>query len=389
MMEGELGERLELLAKTLASQSPDTATLFVKNFRPALTEAGLLNIFIVDESLRFIANLQEPELIGTTDPSLDLEAPEILAAFSGIATSSPLYRAGRYYLKSAYAPVYDTTGAVRGVLGVEADARFFKNINQYRNTLLVINALSLIVLLIIIITSISITRYVLKLENTANRASTFALLGEMAGALAHDIRNPLATILAATERLQIRYDAANDKTFDYIREEVNRVNRILTNYLSLGSGKTTETGEMVNLSELINNLLDRLSEEINQNNIRIENLLSTLPPVPGSQLQLRQVFINIILNAIQAQPQGGLIRITGRKESRNNRDWTVISITDHGPGIAKKNLKKVFEPFFTTREKGSGLGLFVVRRIVELHQGKVKIISDEKIGTTVEVQLPV
>ncbi len=389
MMEEELGERLELLAKTLASQFSETDTTAVKNFAPIMSESGLFNIFVVDESLRFIANLQEPELVGNTDPTLELEAPEILAAFSGIATSSPLLRAGRYYLKSAYAPVYDSTGIITGVLGVAADARFFKNINSYRNTLLFINALSLVALLVIVITSISITRYALKLERTAARAGTFALLGEMAAALAHDIRNPLATILAATEQLQLRYHAGDDRTFACIREEIDRLNRTLTNYLGIGTGRTAPGTETVDLAELIDHILERLRDEINQRNIQIEKQIAPLPPVPGVRLQLHQMFLNIILNAIQAQPDGGLICITGREETRASQRWVVITITDRGPGIPKENLKKVFEPFFTTREKGSGLGLFVVQRIVELHRGRVKITSAERSGTTVEVQLPV
>jgi len=352
-----------------------------------MNQAELLNIFLVDESLRFIVNPRAPETKGKTSPMLELDELEIFSAFSGILSSTRLYAAGPFYLKTAYTPVYDREGNVNAVLGVEADARFFRSIANYSRSLLFINLLSLFAIAAIVFAGASLSGRTLKLEHAAAQTGTFALLGEMAAALAHDLRNPLATILAATERLQIRYDAQNDQTFDCIKDEIERLNRTLTNYLGIGAGKTGEMEEF-DLTRLIGDIIETLNTEIKHNNIQVENQLRNLPLIKGSSLQLRQVFMNVLLNAIQAQPTGGLIRISGKTEPESKPQWLIIQITDHGMGIPRKNLKLVFEPFYTTKEKGSGLGLFVVKRLVEMHQGKVTIASDEKKGTTLEVKLP-
>lgn len=388
-LEAELSNRLEGLALTIATQLKGRENY--EEILPILTEtmnpAELLNIFLVDESLRFIVNARAPESKGETSPMLELDETEILSAFSGIITTTRLYAAGPYYLKTVYAPVYNTEGIVSAVLGVEADARFFRTISNYSRSLFFINLLSLLALSAIVFAGVSLSRRALKIEKAAAQTSTFALLGEMAAALAHDLRNPLATILAAAERLQIRYDAQNDQTFDCIKEEICRLNRALSNYLNIGAGKTTEMEE-VDITKMVSDILDALETEIRQNDIQVKNDLQKLPKIRGSPIQLRQVFINILLNAIQAQPNGGLIRISSRTETGSKPHWLIIQITDHGPGIPRSHFNRVFEPFFTTKEKGSGLGLFIVKRLVQMHRGKVKIMSDEKKGTTVEVKLP-
>ncbi|MGQ9707968.1 MAG: two-component system sensor histidine kinase NtrB [bacterium] len=397
-LEKELDNRLENLSVAIATQLKGRAKN--QEVLPIVLEmmgqSELLNIFLVDESLRFIINGREPSARGKTSVLLELDEPEIISAFSGIPTCSRLYAAGPSYLKTAYAPVYNDEAIADAVLGVEVDARFFQTFTNFRRSLFLINLLSLVAIAVIVSTIVSLSRQALRLERMAARTSTFALLGEMAASLAHDLRNPLATILAATERLQIRYDAGDDRTFSYIKEEIERLNLTLTNYLNIKGGKATEM-ERVDITQLICEVIEALATEISQNGIRIENRLfpnlkgcpaSGLPEVNGSRLQLYQAFLNIVLNAIQAQPRGGLIRISGRTEPAGRPRWVVIEIADHGPGISRSNLGRVFEPFFTTKEKGSGLGLFVVKRVVEMHQGKVRIVSDGKNGTTVEVKLP-
>lgn len=389
-LEEELSNRLEDLSVTIATQLKGRAK--DQEILPVLlammSQSRLLNIFLVDESLRFVINARAPAVKGETSPLLELDEPEILSALSGIPTCTRLYVAGPAYLKTAYAPVYNEEGLVDAVLGVEVDARFFQTISDYRRSLLMINVLSLVAIAVIVFTIVSLSRRALKLERMAAQTSTFALMGEMSAALAHDLRNPLATILAATERLQIRYQAQNDQTFSYIKEEIERLNRTLNNYLSIRGGKATEM-ERVDLTQVLGEVIEALGSEISHHAIRVENQLTELPPINGSRIELHQVFMNIVLNAIQAQPEGGLIRITGRAEPPGKPGWVIIQIADHSPGISQSNLRRVFEPFWTTKEKGSGLGLFVVKRMVEMHQGKVRIVSDEKKGTTVEVKLPV
>jgi len=405
VLEKELGDRLQAVATTLATvlsgryDTPGTAKLLSE----VLRSNNLFNLFIVDENLAYVTSARNPERAGQADPALDADAAEILAAFSGVATQTRLYAAGRYYLKSAFAPLADSSGAVTAVLGVEADARFFSVLTGFRNSLLLINALSLVAIAAVVLVSASLARRALSLEQAAGRAGTMALLGQMSAAMAHDIKNPLGIIRAAAERLKKRYDPRiardtlnsksqipnleADPTFDYIPEEVDRLDRIVSSYLSLGATRPGEP-ESLNLAEVIAGVLKDMEHETGRHGIAVEVKFEDLPPVQASRVELRQVFLNLVLNAIQAQPQGGAITVAGRTEHRSGRDWFVVTVSDKGPGIKPEDLRHAFEPFHTTKEKGSGLGLFSVKRIVEAHKGRVAIDSAPGSGTTVEVKLP-
>ncbi|MGB9742783.1 MAG: two-component system sensor histidine kinase NtrB [candidate division WOR-3 bacterium] len=389
-LEQELGTRLENLAVVLASELKDRE--IGEEIIPVLIETmnavNLLNIYLLDESLHYIVNLREPQSVGQPSPLSALDEAEIQSAFSGIPARTRLYTAGASYLKSAYAPVYDRNGVIRAVIGVAADARFFRTLTTYQQTLLVINGLSLLAIIAIVITGIALNRYALKLEQNTTRTATFALLGEMSAALAHDLRNPLATILAAAENIRLRHRLNDDPTLAYLKEQIERMNGVINNYLSIGVSKSGPP-EPVDIIKLLDEVLTSLNTEIRKNSIVVETILPELPPITGSPPHLRQLFINLLLNAIQAQPSGGSIHIFGELNQTGRQKWVVIKISDQGPGIPAKLRRRVFEPFFTTKEKGSGLGLFIARRIVELHNGRIAITGKTGTGTAVEVKLPV
>jgi|GEM_PF-854599 signal transduction histidine kinase len=393
----ELGDRLQtvavMLSHALAAEGADVAEADFSLLTDVMRENGLFNVFVVNENLEYLANARDPTRVGSNDPALELDAAEILSAFSGLPTRSRLYGAGNTYLACAYAPMESADGIVVAVIGAEADARFFSAIRGFQNAMLLINVLSLIAIVATVLVSVSLVRHALRVEQAAARANTLALMGQMSGAVAHEIKNPLGIIRAAAERLERRYDPAPAE-LDYIRQEVDRLNRIVTNYLSVGGAGVRGRGlgvggqgadeERVDLAAVIQDVLGSVAHETAGKGIRVEAQLDGLPDAVGSRLELRQVFLNLVLNAIQAQPDGGVIRITGRADGPR----LAVEVADQGPGISKAELGQVFEPFFTTREKGSGLGLFVVRRIVEAHGGKVGIRSETGKGTAVEVVLP-
>jgi signal transduction histidine kinase len=385
-LEDELGARLEAVAMTYGTaaagrwQQPEGQGLLAS----VLAANNLFNLFIVDESLRYVANVRDSTLVGRSDAALELDATEILSALSGVATRSRLYAAGPYYLKSAYAPLADSNGVVSAVLGVEADARFFAVLAQFRRTLVLINGLSLLAIAAVVFVSVSLARHALALEAAAGRAGTLALLGQLSAAVAHDIKNPLGIIRAAAERLKKRHAADSaDPAWDYIPEEVDRLTGIVNRYLGLGSARAGEPEE-IDPAALVHSVVSDLAHETRAHGIAVEAGLPALPPLKASRVELRQALLNLLLNAIQAQPEGGSVRITAETDRR----WLTLRVADAGPGIAPADLRRVFEPFYTTREKGSGLGLFSVRRIVEAHRGRVLIDSRPGTGTTVTVKLP-
>jgi signal transduction histidine kinase len=384
-LESELGDRLQAVAVTFAATAgprwqPPAAGLL----DAVMADNGLFNVFIVDENLRYLANARDSLLVDSTDAALELDAGDIIAALSGLPTQSRLYSAGGYYLKSAYAPLLDSLGTFGAVVGVEADARFFAVLAQFRRSLLFINILSLLAIVAVVLVSAGVARRALALEQAAGRASTLALLGQLSAAVAHDLKNPLAIIRATAERLKKR--CAPDPAFDYIPEEVDRLSAIIGNYLSLGS-RRPGTPEPIDIPALLSEVVADLGHQTRQQNVTVTTDFTPVPAVTGSRVELRQAFLNLLLNAVQAQPAGGSIAVAAGVETKGRRRL-VVTVADTGPGIRPEDLRRVFEPFFTTREKGSGLGLFSVRRIVEAHGGRVVIDSRVGAGTTVTVRLP-
>jgi signal transduction histidine kinase len=395
-LERELGARLQTLAITLSSglagRLADPAS--TRHLTDAVRHDELFNAFVVNESLQYLVNIREPGRTGENDPSLELDAGEILAAFSGLPGRSRLYSAGGYNLATAYAPLKDSSGAISAVLGVEADARFFSVLAGFRSSLLLINGLSLLAIAALVFISANLTRRALHIEQAAARANTLSLMGQMSGAVAHEIKNPLGIIRAAAERLQQRFDPnRRESAFGYITEEVDRLNRVLSNYLSLGvkwPAAAHADREPVDLAALVTDVAEAVKADTN---------VAAPLVVPGNQLELRQAFLNLLLNARQAEDEQPAtkdkrpgaergISVTGRLEQEGGRSWAVIAVADQGAGIRSEDLPRVFEPFFTTREKGSGLGLYVVRRVIEAHGGSVEIASAPGLGTTVTVRLP-
>jgi signal transduction histidine kinase len=389
VLEGELGDRLQGVATTLSAALAGNWTSDAGRgmLSDVMADNGLFNIFIVDDRLEYVANLRNPEHVGSGDPTLDLDMAEILAAFSGIPTQSGLYRAGGAYLKTAYAPLRDGSGISTAVLGVEADAGFFSTLAGFRSTLLLINIVSLIAVSVIIVVSVSLTRHAIRVEQAASRANTLALMGQMSAAVAHEIKNPLGIIRASAERLKKKYGNADDKTFDYIQEEVDRLSSVVSNYLGLGRYKPDET-EPLSLEDIIEGVAADLDHQARKSEVVLTRNIEPLPRVKGNRNELRQVFLNLALNSIQAQTAGGTVDFTGYEQKKQGRQWAVVRVSDKGPGMNVRDLTRAFEPFHTTKEKGSGLGLFVVKRIVEAHNGRVSIDSHRGVGTTVEIRLP-
>lgn len=396
VLEHELGDRLQAIAVTLAMAlgpvSADSLSAQAGVLQAVLDGNRLLNAFLVNDRLEYVANVREPDAVGGEDDALGLDVAEVLAAFSGVPTQARLYQRGDVFLKSAFAPVYDGSGLPVAVVGVEADADFFAVIAGFRDSLLLVNTLSLLAIAVIIVLSATLARHALRVEQAASRANTLALMGQMSAAVAHEIKNPLGIIRASAERLRKKYGGAGspgagDPTFGYIEEEVDRLARVVSNYLGLGRYKPGDLEQLV-LDEIVMGAVGDLDHEARRAGVTVEAKVGDLPGVRGNRNEVRQALLNILLNAIQAQPDGGRVEVAAVAAERRGRRWVRVSVRDHGPGIPARVRARLFEPFFTTREKGSGLGLFVVKRIVEGHGGRVRVESRPDGGTVVSMELP-
>jgi signal transduction histidine kinase len=225
-----------------------------------------------------------------------------------------------------------------------------------------------------------------ELESQLHLAERLAALGEMVAGISHEIKNPLGIIRSTAELLGEMPDA-NDiqkRLSGVIREESTRLNQIVTEFLDFARPQVPNLHDC-QLEEIIEKNLSFIGPELEKKGIQVQDNLN------GRSFRLRadhdllyRAFLNILINAIQSMQHGGTIDI----KVEEARDTYQIEIEDTGCGISEENADKIFNPFFTTKEKGSGLGLSIVRKIIEGHRGTIDIQSREGEGTKVEVQLP-
>ena len=226
------------------------------------------------------------------------------------------------------------------------------------------------------------------LEAQLHQTERLAALGEMTAGVAHEIRNPLGIISSTAELLRerlTRYEPDN-RLAQIIVEEANRLNDKVTEFLDFSRPRIPNL-QNCEVDRVLDRSLEFLQPEIDRLHITVErNYQTNGRAQPADPDLLHQAFLNLLLNAIHAMPQGGELQVD--TQPGDQAHGTRISITDSGEGIDPETAKKVFNPFFTTKEKGSGLGLPIVKSIIESHQGAIVLTSQPGEGTTVTIDLP-
>lgn len=224
------------------------------------------------------------------------------------------------------------------------------------------------------------------------RAERLAAAGQLAAGVAHEIRNPLTAIRSTIQYLLRDYPEGSPKR-ELIGEllgEVDRIDRTVNGLLSL-TRSSPFNPEPVDVVGLLEQLLVLVRVQAERQAVRIEEHYDRRRLcVLGEANQLKQLFLNLFVNALQAMPQGGTLSVsaTGSSSVWSPQGWLQITVQDTGIGIPPENLDKVFDPFFTTKRDGTGLGLFLGYGIVERHGGEIEIQSRVGEGTTVTIRLP-
>jgi signal transduction histidine kinase len=221
-------------------------------------------------------------------------------------------------------------------------------------------------------------------------ADSLATMGELAAGAAHEIRNPLTSIRSTVQFLRKDLPEAKRPMMDGIIEEVDRIDRIIQGLLSFSKSSDLHL-DVIDIREILNQTLLLLEPEFRKHAIVIQKeFTSSETYISGDTSQLKQVFLNIILNSIQAMTAGGTISLTIRCLTAPN-DAIEVTIGDSGCGIAEENLPRLFDPFYTTKESGTGLGLSISYGIISKHGGEIDIQSiteGQNRGTTVTIRLP-
>jgi two-component system sensor histidine kinase HydH len=244
-------------------------------------------------------------------------------------------------------------------------------------------------------TTIGVTLQNSQVYERMKERDRLAALGQMAAGLAHEIRNPLGSIKGAAQFLQPAAGQTGDSTkefLDIIVEEVNRLNKIVSQFLDYARPYRGEQRPL-EVNEVLKKTLQLIAKEQNSSVEIVSRLADGLPPVRADAEQLLQVFLNLSLNALQAMPQGGqlLLSTSLRRATRRGAAAAFLEVRfrDTGVGIPPGDLRNLFIPFFTTKEKGTGLGLPISQRIIENHGGTIEVRSQPSEGATFTVLLPV
>jgi signal transduction histidine kinase len=232
----------------------------------------------------------------------------------------------------------------------------------------------------------------LEAERKLIQAEKLAAVGEMAAGIAHELNNPLTTVTGFTELVldEIAEDAQSRPDLELILKEAKRARNVVRRLLDFSRRSESERTR-VDINELMNDVLSLTGHLMHTSGVQLDvELGKNLPWVSVDRNQMKQVFLNLFHNALQAMPTGGELFIKTGARQRGGRKWVTASIKDTGAGISSENLERVFEPFFTTRsgDGGTGLGLSVSYGIVSDHGGEIEVSSEVGKGTNFNVWLP-
>jgi len=293
-------------------------------------------------------------------------------------------------------PLSNISGPVLGVVEIVQDmSQEYKTIFRFQILVVITITVVMTSLLLVLIFVVKrgegiIERRAqerLKLEEQLGRAKHLSTLGEMLAGVSHEIRNPLGIIRSSADLLKKKIKAVDPSNTipDIIVEESGRLNDIITDFLNFAKPKNPNLAPCL-IDEVLEKNISFLAAQIQKEGYIIKRHYdNNLPEIMADSAMLYQAFLNIIINAMQAMPDGGEIRI----ETGLNGTFITIHIEDEGEGVHKDVMDKIWDPFFTTKEKGTGLGLGIVKNIIEAHGGSIRIDNKPAHGACVAIELPV
>lgn len=225
----------------------------------------------------------------------------------------------------------------------------------------------------------------IKMEDQLRKSDTLSVVGQLAAGIAHEIRNPMTALKGFIQLLEDTIKEDHSMYFSVIKSELNRIDSIINEFLVLAKPHQLKYMDK-NIVQIVKETIELLSPQAVLHNVQFNiEIKGNIPNIYCEPNQLKKVFINIIKNAIEVMHTGGFISII----IRNENEMIYVSIKDEGEGIPPEQLKRIGEPFYTTKEKGTGLGLMVSYQIIDEHRGHIEIESEQGKGTTFHIELPV
>lgn len=289
-------------------------------------------------------------------------------------------------------------GQIMGVLEISQDlSGDYTAIVRLQGRIIFISSLVMFVLFLVLLIIVSRAgkimekrvRERLSLEQKLSDAQRLAHLGTMVATVSHEIKSPLGIVRSTAEILAKRIKKVapgNENLAEIIIAETTRLNNIVLEFLDFARPQKVKLSP-VDINDLIAQALQFIKPELSENTISLETDFSaTVGRITIDRDHFYRALLNILVNAIQAMPEGGLLRVsTGIQESDGS---VLITIQDSGMGMSEEKVTEIFKPFFTDKNKGTGLGLAITRNIIEQHHGTISVNSKENEGTTFTITLP-
>ena len=223
------------------------------------------------------------------------------------------------------------------------------------------------------------------------RHERLAALGELAAVMAHEVRNPLAVIFNSLTTLKrlVRLEGDAEMLVNIVGEEADRLNRIVGDLLDFVRPYEL-VKKSIPIEPVVASAVDTAAQALSHAHARVvTEIPAELPEFPADAHLLKQALVNLIVNAVQAMPRGGLVTVKASTEARGPATWLRLDVRDQGVGLTPRAAERIFQPFFTTKATGTGLGLAVVKRIIDAHLGEVSAAANPAgEGTTFTVRLP-
>jgi signal transduction histidine kinase len=233
-------------------------------------------------------------------------------------------------------------------------------------------------------------RRVKEQEEERSKRDRLSVLAEVSAVVAHEIRNPLAGMVAGIQHLLTKFRAGDERheALQRILKEGERVDRIVEDILLITRPPHLNLAPC-DISEVVGRVVDEYENKAAAAGVQVRRCHSAgLPLVRGDEKRLRQALSKLVLNGIEAMPAGGSLDIVIAGPSRGEAEYVEVEISDHGVGIREQDRGRLFEPFYTTKTRGTGLGMVIAKRIIDEHSGEIEVLSEEGEGTKVIVRLP-
>lgn len=369
----------------------DRYSLLEQELNLSLKDLGLKEVMLLTPQKQVIVSAPEALRPGASAPLLSADRVAWERAMGGAAQSVPIYIYEGVAHSRAYVPIWKS-GASRAdsplaILRVEAGLESLQEIAHLRAQALILSGIVTVLMATVALMLYQLMRRSAKIEQRSAHRDRLEAMGMLVAGVAHEIRNPLGIIRTLAEGMRADYEKEepSHEILSDILGEVERLNQMVNQYLSFAKPEFSDAEDMAEVAQIIDSAVKMVvkGEGVSRVEVECSGDVGFARIAPTA---LRQILLNLLLNALEASPPEAVVRV--QCEARRGGAQVAIRVIDQGTGIAPRDLRRVFDPFYTTKAAGSGLGLSICRRLIEEAGGTISLDSSPGRGSTIQVVLP-